>query len=96
MQIIITLTNYGNSVGPFNIGYNTTGSFVGNITITAASASLDELIAGKEVYVDDFSYYVQLENLDPYGGNNTVRYNFILPSPSVTPSVTVTPSIIES
>jgi hypothetical protein len=84
----ITLTSYGNSVGPFDIYY---GTYPSNDTLIVSGITLQQLLGGYTVTYPGGQDYLKVTNTDPYCGGNS-QFIYLLP-PSVTPSISVTPTI---
>ena len=86
MQVLITLSSYGDAVGPFDIYY---GYYApASETLVIGNIDIDTLALGYIVNSPDDISYIRVENLDIYGGNN--QYVYFAP-PSPTPSVSITP-----
>ena len=94
MQVTVTLTSYGDGVGPFTIYY---GYLPSTDTVIQTGVTIELLLLGYLVTTPDGIDYIKVCNEDPYSGQNCEYLYYVqpspTPSPTKTPSTSVTPSI---
>lgn len=74
MEVLVTLTSYGDAVGPFDISY---GYFSSADTLIVSDVTIEELLAGYPVTVPNNIDYIVVCNLDPYSGGNCEYIYFV-------------------